>query len=471
MDYIFKCFKTPGACYVYDRHTNSVFSVQEQEYTEFCEIEKGKVNPEKSEIFLKYHRQGLLQKNVVEKIEHPATDFLDYLSNNRMEQLILQVTQQCNLRCAYCVYSGLYDNRTHSNKEMTFETAKKAIDFFLARTREMNHVNISFYGGEPLLEFDLIKKCVAYVNSIVEGKEVRFGTTTNGTLLKDEVVDFLYNNDFHFSISLDGSKKEHDASRKFPSGAGSFDLVMKNVKRIKERYPEYAANNISFMTTINPNMNLDCVMEFFSTDEVMSDSHIIFNTMADNGLKGELKFEEGFRLRRKYEYLKLLLMYVGKLNEEAISPMVITSKEQSARTLRELRKHRPLLSTMHHNGPCLPGIKRLFVTADGKCYPCERVSENHDYFCIGSIDEGLQISKMEKLINNGKVIAEKCKNCWNLRQCLLCSSLLEIDDEINEIDKNSYKEQCRKQKHITMSSLYELCALKEFGCDLTEGGV
>ena len=122
---------------------------------------------------------------------------------------------------------------------MSWDTAKKAIDFFLKRNIELPEIIIGFYGGEPLLEFDLIKKCVEYVESIVEGKKVFFNITTNGTLLTDEVVDFFVEKDFKLSISLDGSQKEHDVNRKFRDGSGSFNTIINNIKRIKTRYPQY----------------------------------------------------------------------------------------------------------------------------------------------------------------------------------------------------------------------------------------
>ena len=84
------------------------------------------------------------------------------------------MTQQCNLRCEYCAYSGIYDNRTHSNKRMSFETAKKSIDFFLDHSRDSESIAFGFYGGEPLLEASLIEKCIDYINKNVEGKEVNY---------------------------------------------------------------------------------------------------------------------------------------------------------------------------------------------------------------------------------------------------------------------------------------------------------
>ena len=251
MSIIFKTFRTYKHPYLYDRHTNSLVVLNEEEFQELRNVEIGKLPWEESTIVKKYQDFGMLQEIVVEKIEHPCTQIVEHYLNTRLNQLTLQVTQQCNLRCAYCAYSGIYEgNRTHSCLRMDWDTAKKAIDFFLSRTPETSRVVIGFYGGEPLLEFELIKKCVEYAKSQVEGKEIRFNMTTNGTLLSDEVVDFLVENDVMLSISLDGSEEEHDANRKFVNGKGSFSTIIKNIMRIKDRYPEYD-KRINIMTTVN----------------------------------------------------------------------------------------------------------------------------------------------------------------------------------------------------------------------------
>lgn len=175
----------------------------------------------------------MFKANVVEKIEHPGTEIIEHYIKTRIQQLTLQVTQQCNLRCDYCAYSGIYDrNRIHSKLRMSFETAKKAIDFFLERSVERLDIFVSFYGGEPLLEFELIKQCVEYINNQAEGKRINYIMITNGTLLSDKVVDYLVENNFALSVSLDGSK-EHDVNRKFVNGEGSFDTIINNIKRIQ----------------------------------------------------------------------------------------------------------------------------------------------------------------------------------------------------------------------------------------------
>jgi uncharacterized protein len=149
---IVKTFKTYAHPYAYDRHTHSVIMLTEDEYHEIAQVENGELSPENSGVLKAYQRYGLFMPNAIEKIEHSGTEIIEQYLQTRMKQLTLQVTQQCNLRCSYCTYSGIYDNnRTHSNQRMAIKTAKQAIDFFLERNSELSDVIIGFYGGERRL--------------------------------------------------------------------------------------------------------------------------------------------------------------------------------------------------------------------------------------------------------------------------------------------------------------------------------
>ncbi len=248
---VLKCFSTKNKNYIYDRSTNAIVSIPYEDFIQLKSVEHGGITPLNRKAVERYRKKGLLEENVVRQIKHPATDFLEHYMNNRLATLTLQVTQQCNLRCDYCAFSGLYENkRKHANRRMDFETAKKAMDFYFERNREKREAHISFYGGEPLLEFGLVKQCVQYAKQRMKNKTLTFGMTTNGTLLKDDVIQYLDENKFSVAISLDGSKEEHDANRRFINGGGTFDIIIDNVRNIKKHYPQLD-KRIQFITVIN----------------------------------------------------------------------------------------------------------------------------------------------------------------------------------------------------------------------------
>ena len=234
---LIKCIQTPMQKYFYDRSLDSVVMVNDEEYQILKTVEKTKLVPDG--VLRRFVKSGLLRETAIEEIEHPETENLHLLAEHYMGNLILQVTQQCNLRCKYCAYSGNYYNRSHTSNRMDFETAKKAIDFYLKRSEKADQLALSFYGGEPLLEFELIKKCVSYILQRKGDKKILFTMTTNGTLMTEDVIEFLVKYEFNLMISLDGDKKSHDINRRFKTGKGSFDIILENLSRLKAYNEEY----------------------------------------------------------------------------------------------------------------------------------------------------------------------------------------------------------------------------------------
>jgi len=173
------------------------------------------------------------------------------LISGDLQQMSLGVTTQCNMRCSYCVYSGEFDgNRVHADGAMSRDVALKAADYFL------NHVAhddkpkyFTFYGGEPLLEFDLIKEVINYINSKIRQK-VYFSITTNGTLLGKGNIPFLIDNDVFLMVSLDGDKAAHDKNRRYANGNPTHDVIMKNLKKIRDRDPNFYNRNLQFSVTL-----------------------------------------------------------------------------------------------------------------------------------------------------------------------------------------------------------------------------
>ena len=161
-----RIFETPMSKYVYDTNRNAIINISDNTYA-FLKENNNKpledLNDVPDEVRMMM-QEGFLSSNKVCKIEHSLTGYLEDILDNKLQTITLQVTQQCNLRCEYCAYSGTYTNRRHSEKTMDFETAKKGIDFLVHHSQNSKLLNLSFYGGEPLLEFDLIKKCIEYIN-------------------------------------------------------------------------------------------------------------------------------------------------------------------------------------------------------------------------------------------------------------------------------------------------------------------
>lgn len=458
---IYKTFKTPNAHYVYDRDNHSLLKITEQDY---ALMDAHRHDPENTglPVFQKYQKMKLLQDNIVKELAHPEQPFLSHHLNHRIQNLILQVTQRCNLRCSYCAYSGLYYNRDHENKDMSFETAQKAIDFMLQRSDEIDKVVCSFYGGEPLLKLDLIKQCVNYVLEKREKERVIFNITTNGTLLTPETAAFLASHDFSILISLDGSKKEHDVNRTYANGRGSFDDVMKNVRHIIERYPDFAAN-IMFNAVLNPHNDYGKVKRFFQEDSLFVHTDVMMNIMDDTNLKENHPFHEEFYCIRNYDTFRFYLYLLGKTETCDTLPKSLLSTrfiiQDAYANLRDAAFR--LSEKSHHGGPCIPG-SRLFVNADGRFYPCERVSECAEAMCIGNLETGFSEAAAGTLLNIGQLTPEHCRQCWCMPLCNICAKFAE---ENGVLTAKAKLKNCVYAKQEALKTLLEICLLKEYGYD------
>lgn len=467
--YVFKTFRTLNRYYVYDRSTNSIIAISKEEYDALHEEER-RIDTSGNSVIMKYQKCGAFLPNIVETIEHPAEKLMTHYLKHRVSHVILQVTQQCNLRCEYCSYSGIYDNmREHCNKHMDIVTAKKAIDFAINRCGELSRFRISFYGGEPLLQFGLIKECVSYAKGKISGRKLEFGITTNGTLLKEDTIPFLIDNDFNISISLDGPKEVHDANRRFSDGRGSFNVIMANVQSIKKMYPEYA-KNMAFLTVLNPKIDLECVLKYFNTDEIFEDCYIMYNSMSEQGLKEELHYKKKFQLVSNYEYLKMLFSLIGRLNQKYVSKLMTQTYTNYQRLYNSLTKRSILAKTVHPGGPCLVGTNRLFVDINGNLYPCERVDENATCFQIGNIYTGFDMEKICHLLNNAKCTEQECINCWNLINCKICTGDIDLGQN-KTFTKEKKLLKCKTQKEKMLNDLYELCTLHELGYQIEQEGI
>jgi len=293
---IFK-FETTKNYYIYDVYTNNILKVapivfdiiddviNESEPTEILSKYKGKYKPE--EMYKAISEINLLKSS--HKLFYPLKEFrlefpynyhdLKEILNSKLEQLILNVTESCNLNCEYCVYSGHYIfERTHSNKKMPFEVAKKAINFFFERNKKSEFVAVTFYGGEPLLNFGLIQRCVSFINMNYSktNNKINFAITTNGTLLHGRILDFLVENNFSILISLDGPQDVHDRYRKYKSNTGSFAKIMKNIESFYKKYKEYyLSQKIGFSIVLVPPLKAKQVLDFFSSEELLKSHRVV----------------------------------------------------------------------------------------------------------------------------------------------------------------------------------------------------
>lgn len=462
-----KLFETRGKYYLFDTNKNSILNINKEQYKAFEKYmetgDRSYINSQEIDTFI---QDGFLSNNRVREIVSPYDELLGHYLENNVEMLTLQLTQQCNFRCEYCVYSGSYTNRTHSSKRMELSTALKTIDFCISHSKNNKRLCIDFYGGEPLLEFDLLKTCVEYAKEKGEGKEIDFYVTTNGYYLNDEILDFLYKHRVMLTISLDGPEEIHDKHRRLAlNNKGTYKKVYENIATLRKKYKDYISL-VSFSTVVDKTNDFETIDNFFKNDEIAERINIIAAPITDTNCKVSLDTSDKFYTQREYEVFRELYYSIKKRKKKTGSAIVSQTYSEIATLSKRLTSKAGLPEKAHPSGPCIAGTKRLFVSVDGYFYPCEKCSESSELMKIGHIDTGFDIEKVRELMNIGKVNDNACKNCWAFSYCFMCAAI--IDSSEGKFSIESKKQVCKEIKESTEEQLKNYCVLKEFGHEFND---
>jgi len=372
--------------------------------------------------------------------------------NNRLRNLntlVFNCTENCNLNCGYCIYSGQYssERRHNSKNKMSQRIAQKALTEFMSSTIENPHV--MFYGGEPLLEINFIKEAVAYAKSLTN-REISFGMTTNFTLAKP-YLDFLAKNNFLLSISLDGPLQTHDEWRKDRKGNGSFNRIINNLRIIADRFPEYFEKRIALSVTLTDPTKLIELNEFFSNTELLSILPINSQAIERNFLQSkELKanFSPEKMTEAESQYWQLAREYCNNL---------LNSNEPShfEKSLFDMplyqiysRNTGKLRESIIPQGMCIPGARKLFVSCSGDYHMCEKMG---DRLKLGSVEEGLNTSLIKKSLSKYyKIRNSVCQDCWAYKECLSCAASAKA---VTNISTKGQMQNCERLEQMVFTGL------------------
>lgn len=469
--------RTPLRNYIYDVNTNMFVDVDQSTYQYLKEAEQQggnlpAVTDEHIEKNLGILRaQGFLSSKRAQEIRHIYSDLETYHLNENIAQMALQVTQQCNFRCAYCTYSAsdFEFQREHSSKRMSVETALSAVDFFAERCGNQERPTIGFYGGEPLLEFPLIQRVTEYAEEKLYAKDLKFSVTTNASLLTVEIARFLSEHNFTVTISLDGSPETHDRSRRFASnGRGSFSVIRNNLEIVKKQCPEF---KFAFNTVIDPRYPCESLHGLFSQDEFFREAQMTSSLIDDQFSVEKTVPGETFMQQSNRHEFKGYLAYRGVYDRKKASNVACEALSEIFHTFKSNMK--PTVSlpdAVAPGGPCIPGQQRLFVSVDGGLYPCERVSETSPAMNIGNLRDGFDFEKVDRLLNIAQDTAEDCKNCWAFRHCTLCGKQ---SDNCGQLSADLRRSQCKDVRTQVEDLFRDYLWVREFGISenaFNEGG-
>lgn len=342
-----------------------------------------------------------------------------------IRSVIFEITQNCNLRCTYCIYSGNYDNtRTHNNSSMSWDTLKRGIDFYIKCNRKVESANVSFYGGEPLLAFAMIKKGVEYCKKRLNGKKVAFSITSNGTLLSKDVLRWLETHkDVSILVTLNGPF--HDENRMDAVGRGSLEGIMANLRIARQEFHDVWEQQIDFICNITSLSQVDGLRAFYLneigrlpkliTSIEMAHASPRIREIAKNAIIDEVEM-----------LAKNIDAYLNSGDEFLHRMFKIGVSDINERRICEAGDDYCLKT-------CMPLLNRMYVTVEGDLLPCERVPKS---VRVGDVFGGVNMERIKVLCENLiKAASHKCENCWAARLCDLCYA--KVDEVMSDAPKIS----------------------------------
>lgn len=320
--------------------------------------------------------------------EIPVVD----LSEMKVKAICLNVAHACNMKCHYCFASqGDFGMKPCL---MTLETAKKAMDFLIEHSGKIKNLEVDFFGGEPLLVFDMLKDLVVYCRSkeVEYNKRFNFTLTTNCLLLDDKVIEWVNNNQISVILSMDGRKETNDRHRILNNGEGSYDLILPNIKKMVESNPvsyyvrgTFTRKNLDFAADLQHMLDqgFDCI----SIEPAVG---------PDNGFS---------------------------IMEEDL-PQVLEEYEKLTDVLLEAHQSGKEVHFFHYNlnlqkGPCLAkrvtgcgaGIEYLVITPEGDVYPCHQFVGEQEFY-MGNIYSDELNSDIRKRFESIQLKDKECMGCW-----------------------------------------------------------
>ncbi len=307
-------------------------------------------------------------------------------------KISLSLTHDCNLRCKYC-YAG---EKFH--KTMTLQTAKEIVDFSISITPHHDHIDYSFFGGEPFLCFSLIQEIISYIESKKISNPITYNITTNGTIISDEILDYIVAHDIKISISIDGPASIHDKNRVDIHGNGTLDVILENIKKISSRLDFFQVNAVYGAKTVE---QLDKTFDFF-VENGIKNIHLNPNITE--------KWDASSFPKITTAYTRIAKRYIE----------LYKNNKEVALNLIDNKLILFLKGGYEEEDKCSMGQSEFGFAPSGNVYPCERLigDDTNEEMCMGNIHTGINPLKRCSIAQKTGNSNEECSTCPVQQYCM-----------------------------------------------------
>lgn len=352
------------------------------------------------------HDDELISAGILYESKLPLIDPSDmdsdmtrsHSKNYPITSVVLEIANDCNLNCIYCYGQGGSYGR--KRELMSFEVAQKAIDFLVDNSGDSNELLVTFFGGEPLINFSVVKEVLYYCKKIEKkvNKKFLFSMTTNGTILNDEIYNFIKDNHVSVMVSIDGDRGIQNKHRCYCNGRGSFDDVKLNIPRFKEALGGHLTARATICST-------DIRFNKIRNDLFKLGFTNVHTSLVDIDEDSPLFLGGDFSPLIIEQYRVLADKYVeGIIAGNVVRNDLITSK------LSDLYYKRGRIRG------CSAGNNNIAVGTDGNIYPCHRFM-GMVQGVIGHLHTGINRELQRKYHEATVHKKEECKNCWARYLC------------------------------------------------------
>lgn len=326
--------------------------------------------------------------------------YASHMVASPVKAMCLNVSHDCNLRCEYC-FAGKGDY-AQGRMVMSYETGKRAIDFLIAQSKGRENLEVDFFGGEPLMNFDVVRQLVDYARSQEKehGKRFRFTITTNGLMLNDDIMVYINREMSNVVLSLDGRKSVNDRVRARVDGRGCYEQIVPKFQRLVEQRGDKEYYVRGTFTAYNKDFSEDV----FALNELGFDQISIEPVIGAPTEPWALTDADIPEVSREYERLADRLLSAKKAGNGFNFFHFMLDLDQGPCAIKRLRG-------------CGCGNEYVAVTPDGDLYPCHQFI-GHEEWKMGSLYDGsFDLAMKERFSKNSVYQKEDCQKCWAKFYC------------------------------------------------------